>query len=91
MQMLISFQYSLAYTVTGEGFSFRGGAEFPPKPEDFEFGKKFWGLTEKLLADGSIKVHPLDVRQGGLDGISSGLADLREGRVSGKKLVYNIA
>ena len=34
-------KHTLAYTITGEAFKF-GPADVPAKPEDLEFGKKFW-------------------------------------------------
>jgi len=73
-----------------ETFSFRG-TEIPAQPEHYEFGKKVWAVLEKLLADGKIKVPPLGKREGGLEGVFGGLQELREGKVSGTKLVYTIA
>lgn len=86
----IEIQTTLAYSVTGEGFKF-GPNDVPAKPEDFEFAKKFWGLTEKLFAEGKIKSHPTDVRSGGIDKIKEGMKDQQDGKVSGKKIVYTIA
>ncbi|THZ15904.1 GroES-like protein [Aureobasidium pullulans] len=80
---------TLGYTVVGEAFSF-GGTPIPAKPEDFEFGRMFWELAEKLFADGKVKAHPKEVRSGGLEGIFGGLNDLKTGKVSGTKLVYKI-
>lgn len=37
------------YTVFGEHFKF-GPADMPASKEDFEFGKKFYSLTERLVA-----------------------------------------
>ena len=67
------------------------GPEFPAKEEDFEFGKKWWGIAEKFLADGKVKVHPVSVRGGGLTGVIEGLQEMREGKVSAEKLVYRVA
>ncbi|KAI5257348.1 GroES-like protein [Aureobasidium subglaciale] len=80
---------TLGYTVVGEAFSFAGNP-IPAKPEDFEFGKMFWELAEKLFAEGKVKAHPKEVRSGGLEGVFGGLEDLRTGKVSGTKLVYKI-
>ncbi|QIW95910.1 hypothetical protein AMS68_001428 [Peltaster fructicola] len=80
----------LGYTVMGEAFPFFGN-ELPAMPQDREFGQKFWSLSEKLLSAGSVKVHPTDVRKGGLEGVKEGLAELKSGKVSGVKLVYKIA
>jgi hypothetical protein len=68
-----------------------GDNEFPAKPEDFEFASKFWAVAEKLLAEGKVKPHRPNVRPDGLKGILNGLQLMREGKVSGEKLVYNVA
>ena len=80
----------MAYTAAGEYFTF-GPKEVPAKEEDFEFAKMFWGLTEKLLAEGKFKVHPPSVRKGGLKGVLEGLQEMREEKVSGQKLVYKVS
>lgn len=85
----IKSSYTLAYTATGEDVVM-GKQKMPANPEDREFGRTFWELTRGLLSEGKLKVHPPEIRQGGLDKVLEGLDDLRKGRVSGKKLVYNI-
>lgn len=83
---------TLGYTIFGESFTKAfGPGHFPAKQEDYEFGKSFWKLSEQLLAEGKFKVHRPDVRGGGLEGVLDGLNELRQGKVSGKKLVYKIA
>ena len=83
-------QATLGYTITGEAFKFFGGMDIPAKPQDFEFGKTFWELATKLLASQQLTVHPTKVGEGGLQGVLKGLDELREGKVSGVKLVYKI-
>ncbi|KAI1458276.1 oxidoreductase-like protein [Annulohypoxylon moriforme] len=80
---------TLGYVAIGEPFS-KFGMEWKVTPEDFEFGSKFWSVTEDLLAQGKLKVHPVSLREGGLDGILGGLEEMRQNKVSGKKLVYKI-
>lgn len=82
--------FTLGYTVAGERFTFRGGMEFPAKREDFEFGKGWVSLAEDLLNEKRIKAVPTDQRSGGLEKVEQGLTDLREGRVSGSKIVYKV-
>ncbi|KAF2735834.1 zinc-binding oxidoreductase [Polyplosphaeria fusca] len=77
--------FTLAYTAIGEDYS----PNFPANKDDFDFGVKFWRLSEDLINSGKIKTHPADVR-GGLDDIIQGLEDLKAGKVSGAKLVYTI-
>ena len=81
---------TLGYTIIGEEFTVRETV-VPAKPQDFEFGKKWWPVAQKLLFEGKVKPHRVEVRPGGLDGILDGLDDLKNGKVSGKKLVYRIS
>ncbi|MCJ1307855.1 hypothetical protein MMC25_001503 [Agyrium rufum] len=41
----IWFNHTLAYTIVGESFVFIGGKDVPAIPQNFEFGKQFWGLA----------------------------------------------
>jgi hypothetical protein len=82
----VSSSWTLAYTGLGEDFS----PQFPANQNDYAFATKFWALSEGLMNDGTIKAHPPQVRDGGLDGILGGLQDLKDGKVSGVKLVYRI-
>lgn len=81
---------TLAYFVFGE--EFRKWGPFPARPADFEFGKMFWELTRGLMAEGKVKAARQDVNRGGkgLEGVLVGLQEMREGRVSGVKLVYTL-
>ncbi|KAK4040250.1 chaperonin 10-like protein [Parachaetomium inaequale] len=83
--------FRLAYTIFGEAFDKTWGA-MPAIPEDYEYGKMFWELARDLLAQGKVKPARGDVNRGGegLDGVLVGLSDLKEGKVSGVKLVYTI-
>lgn len=80
--------FTIGYTVIGEEFTFFGN-KVPAKPEDLEFGKKWWALSEKLLAEGKIKGEPT-VRDGGLSGVVKGFEDMKEAKVSRQKLVYRV-
>ncbi|MCJ1430746.1 hypothetical protein MMC27_000096 [Xylographa pallens] len=85
-------KHTLAYTMMGETFTMGdNGPELPASKDDIEFGKMFWGLACKLLAEKKVKVHPVDVRPGGLKGVLEGMEEMRQGKVSGKKLVYKVA
>ena len=80
---------TIMYTMFGEEF-YKGGKKFPAREDDYEFGKMWMGLTEKLVAEGKLKPHPKKVGTGGLDGVLNGMQELKEGKVSGEKLVYRI-
>lgn len=83
--------FTMGYTAFGEAFT-RGGRAYDAKPEDAVFGAKFWDLSRDLLAEGKVKVAKMELDRGGrgLEGVMKGLEDLKEGKVSGKKLVYTI-
>jgi hypothetical protein len=87
----VQMKSTLGYTVVGGSFKF-GPQEMPAKPEDFEFGKMFWTLSRDLLADGKIKVHrpAVDKFGGGFEGVVKGMDAMRQGKVSGEKLVFTI-
>ncbi|RAK95483.1 zinc-binding alcohol dehydrogenase family protein [Aspergillus ibericus CBS 121593] len=82
--------FTLGYTAFGEDFDFGGGV-IPAKPEDREFAAEFMSKAATLLADGKIKPHPAKVGAGGLQGVLEGLQAMKDGKVSGQKLVYNVA
>ncbi|KAK9234454.1 zinc-binding oxidoreductase protein [Lipomyces kononenkoae] len=81
---------TMAYTAIGEDFKF-GDRAIPAKPEDKFFSENLSLIVEKLLLEGKIKAHPPRVCAGGLKGILEGLQLTKEGKVSGEKLVYNVA
>ena len=78
------------YTIFNEKFT-KAGRETPAIQEDFEFAKMFFEMTERLLAEGKLKTHPEQVGPSGLDGALKGMEDLKNDKVSGKKLVYRVS
>ncbi|KAH7038871.1 putative zinc-binding oxidoreductase ToxD [Macrophomina phaseolina] len=85
----VQTEHVIGYTAFGEEVSL-GSWRIPARPEDLECATRFWKLTGELLAQGKIRVHRPEVREGGLAGVLDGLDDLRQGRVSGVKLVYKV-
>ncbi|KAK3991013.1 putative zinc-binding oxidoreductase ToxD [Cladorrhinum sp. PSN332] len=85
---MVDSDYTFAYTAIGEAFDKTW--HIPASREDFEFAKGFWELSRGLLAEGKVKPVVAEVNRGGkgLEGVLVGLRELREGRVSGGKLVY---
>ncbi|KAJ5520369.1 hypothetical protein N7463_000822 [Penicillium fimorum] len=86
----VNDRFTLAYTTIGEAFSF-GDIPFPAKPEDKAHAERFISIAEVLLAQGKVKAHPPKVGQHGLKGVIEGLKLLKEDKVSGEKLVYNVS
>lgn len=58
--------------------------------EDAEFGAHFTMKAEKLMRGGQIKPIAAEIRQGGLQGIVSGLEDLKASKVGRRRLVYQV-
>lgn len=85
----IANQFTLGYTAFGQYFKF-GSEVFLPNPRNFDFAVKFVALARDLLEQGQFRVHQPDVREGGLEAILSGLQEMREKKVHGKKLVYRV-
>lgn len=87
----ITNKSTLAYTAVGESFEWPN-MKFPAQPENFEFGKKFMEISRQLLADGKVKVHKPSVNKygEGLEGVVKGMDAMKEGKVSGEKLVFTL-
>ena len=84
---------TLAYTALGEAFVVNGkgfSVDFPASEADLGFAKRFWEQAEVLLETGRIRPHPVDLRHGGLEKILEGVDELRNDKVSGKKVVYTL-
>jgi NADPH:quinone reductase-like Zn-dependent oxidoreductase len=81
----VKTKFTFAYTALGEAFNERVAAN----QEDYEFGAKFWKQAEDWFNNGKITTHPTEVRSG-LAGVPQGLQDLKDGKVSGVKLVYRV-
>ena len=86
----LSLLTHLALDIFNDAFE-KGGNKTPAMPEDFDFAKKFFGITEDLLAEGKLKTHPEKVGPNGLEGVLQGLKDLKNDKVTGQKLVYRVS
>ncbi|KAJ6093453.1 Protein TOXD [Penicillium sp. IBT 16267x] len=85
----INRHFTVAYTISGEDFKY-GDMLIPGRPEDKAYAEMFFPIAETLLAQSKVKVHPPTVGKEGLKGVLEGLELLKNGKVSGEKLVYNI-
>ncbi|WRT66835.1 uncharacterized protein IL334_003798 [Kwoniella shivajii] len=59
-------------------------------PAEREFAAAFYQKTPEIIANYGVKANPVDIR-GGLEAISTGLQQQKDGKVSGRKLVYKIS
>lgn len=81
--------FYLGYTISGEAFEIEG-EKWDADLGDYELGKRFMSLGEKLVGAGAVKNHPVKMLEGGLEGIQGGMEDLKNKRVSGVKLVARV-
>ncbi|KAF4543480.1 Zinc-binding oxidoreductase [Lasiodiplodia theobromae] len=85
----VEVEVTMAYTAFGQEYR-QNDKVTPAKPQDLEYAARFWKVAGELLAQGKIKPHPAEVREGGLEGILDGLEDMKQDKVSGVKLVYKV-
>ncbi|TLD18130.1 hypothetical protein PspLS_10423 [Pyricularia sp. CBS 133598] len=80
----------LGYTIMGEEIEKETVLE--ARPADFEYGKMFIAIAERLLHEDKFRPARQIVNEGGggLEGVLYGLSYLRQGKVSAGKLVYTI-
>ncbi|RAL09771.1 zinc-binding alcohol dehydrogenase family protein [Aspergillus homomorphus CBS 101889] len=81
---------TVAYTAMGEEVVL-GGHRIPARREDYEFAVGWLRRVWPFVRDGRVKSHPVKVGAGGLRGlVEKGFEEMREGRVSGVKLVFEV-
>lgn len=86
----VTSTFTLGYTSLGEAFQ-KFGKKFEANPDDLAFSSKFSAVSQKLIEEKKIRAHRHEAREGGLDGILAGLEDMKNGKISGVKVVYRIS
>lgn len=86
----VTTHQTLGYSFLGEPWEFLAGQKFPASREDFDYSVTFAKLSESLLAEGKIRPHPIEVKNGGLEAVPGGIEDLRAKKISGRKLVVKM-
>jgi len=87
----VQANWLMIYSLFGKPVKLAGVYGRPASPEDRGFAARLFPIAEQLLSQGLLKPHPIEIRSGGLKGITDGIEDLRKGRVRAKKLVYPVA
>lgn len=87
----IQAEWQNTWSLFGNPVQLSGVYGRPGRAEDRRFASVLFPMAERLIWDGLIKPHPIEVRTGGLEAIADGIEDLRTGKVEGRKLVYQIA
>ena len=81
---------SLLYTALGRAFEFKGIRDVPRVEEDYTHHVESLKKVTQLVQDGVIKSLPIKLWEGGLEAIPDGLQFMKEGKVSGQKIVYRV-
>lgn len=78
-------------TALGEPFEYGPDCMvIPVMPAEFEFAQRWADLVTTLWSQGKIRTLVVEKRDGGLRKVLDGLEDLKNGAVSGRKLVYTV-
>lgn len=85
----VEIETTLMYSFFGKAFTSLG-RDWPAVPEDEAFAADAWARSADLIKKYNIRANPVDHRNG-LDAIPEGLEHMKQGKVSGKKLIYKIA
>lgn len=81
--------FFLGYGLTGEDYIFE--SEFyTAVPDMYDFGKEAICVIEVLWTQDRLIAHPQRVGGGGLQGALEGMREMKDGKVSGFKLVYRV-
>ncbi|KAI0723769.1 GroES-like protein [Cerioporus squamosus] len=86
----VEVSYTSLYTVLGRAYDFGPDTHYPASPEDRAQMAEFLKKLPKLMRDSAVKPLPVKSWDGGLDAIPDGLQYMREGKVSGEKIVYKL-
>ncbi|KAJ4386025.1 hypothetical protein N0V93_008916 [Gnomoniopsis smithogilvyi] len=86
----VKAEWLMIYSLFGTPVKLSGVYGRPARPQDRRFASVMFPIAERLIHDGQLKPHPVEIRQGGLEAVANGIEDLRSSQVKGRKLVYSI-
>lgn len=81
---------TLLYTVGGRAFDYGARGSYPASPEDRAHMAAFIKKLPQMVKDGSVVPPKIKLWEGGLDAMLDGFEYMREGKVSGEKIVYRL-
>ncbi|CAN8105227.1 unnamed protein product [Discula destructiva] len=84
----IEAEWLMIFSLFGNPVKLSGVYGRPARPLDRQFASVMYPLAERLIAEGRLNPHPVEVRQGGLSAMAEGIEDLRNNKVRGRKLIY---
>ncbi|CAG84311.2 DEHA2A00682p [Debaryomyces hansenii CBS767] len=83
----VEFTMTRAFTANGNEARYNNGSVFPAIPGIKEAMLEFIPTIQKSINNNEIKHIPIKIQPNGLNGINDGLKLIREGEISGEKLV----
>lgn len=86
----VSYRFVMGLESFGKEVQLEGDYWRPGSDKMFESVAQFFLMVQRLLDDGTLKPHPVELIDGGFDGIIQGLQRLQQGKISGKKLAVLI-
>lgn len=79
----------MLYTALGRAFTVLGN-HYPVSPGDRAHLARFITTQAAMVQAGSIRPNPIKFWEGGLDAVKEGLVYMKEGKVTGEKIVYRV-
>ena len=67
-----------------------GPMTVPASVENYEYAKRLYAITEELVVDGKLRVHPPRVCKLGLEGVFDAIELAKAGEANGVKLVVKL-
>lgn len=86
----VQAEWQNTWSLFGSPVKLAGVYGRPGRAEDRRFASVLFPMAERLIRDGLIKPHPIEIRSGGLEAVVTGIEDLKKGDARGRKLVYKI-
>lgn len=83
-------EFVMGLEVFGKKVALPGEYGRPASDEKYKKAVRHFRMFQRLLDEGKLKAHPVQIVEGGLAGILDGLQLLSKGLVSGKKLIILI-
>lgn len=91
LQLSVLCTDTIIYSSLGRAYTYATGQGGPAVPEDRVHMVQFLKKVPELVREGKVKPLPVKLWKGGLDAIPQGLRYMKEGRVSGEKIVYRVS
>lgn len=88
---IVKTDWVLGPAIFGHGSTWPSPYGRPADPELQMFGAKLWAIAQKLVDEGRLQHHPLEVVDGGFETIIDEMERVKKGQVSGQKIVVRLS